>query len=93
MLSYERLKKRTYEVLEVSRADDLVSRIVDRLLIILILLNVVAGILHSVAWVERDYDALFSYFEIVSIAIFTLEYMLRLWCITASQRGRFKHPL
>lgn len=93
MSTYERIKKRTYEVLEVSRADDLVSKIVDRFLIVLILLNVVAGILHSVSWVERDYDTLFWFFEATSIAIFTLEYVLRLWCVTSSQRGRFKHPI
>lgn len=88
-----RIKKRLYAVLEVSRADDAVSRAVDRFLIVLIVLNVLAGIFHSIEWMVTGYAALFDYFEVVSIAIFTLEYVLRVWCSTSSQRARFHHPV
>lgn len=90
---YHHLKKRVFEILEVSRADDRVSRVVDAFLVALILLNVLAGILHSVGWMYQAHAHLFDYFEMGSVAIFTLEYALRLWCATSHQRSRFRHPV
>ncbi len=89
---YQQVKKRVFEILEISRADDPISRAVDRFLITLILLNVLAGILSSVTWMYEAYAALFDYFEVVSVAIFTLEYVSRLWCVT-SHKSRFHHPI
>ena len=45
----------------------------------LILLNVFAIILESYSEIESAYHDLFNYFEYVSVAIFTVEYILRLW--------------
>lgn len=90
---YHLVKKRIFEILEVSRADDRISRTVDRFLIVLILLNVLAGILHSIRWMYEANAALFDYFETVSVAIFTLEYVTRVWCVTSHSRPRYQHPI
>ena len=46
---------------------------------ILICLNVIAVISGSVDELQIRYNKLFTYFEYFSIAIFTIEYLLRLW--------------
>jgi voltage-gated potassium channel len=93
MTFYQRAKQRVFEVLEVSRADDRVSRFVNRFLVVLILLNVAISILTTGKVVERDFGTVFRVVEEISVALFTLEYVLRIWCVTSNRRGRYRHPL
>ncbi len=72
-------RKRTYEVLEIASAGDKLSRVVDVGLIALILLSVIAIILESVQSINDIYHAYFFWFEVISVAIFTIEYLLRIW--------------
>ena len=55
------------------------ARAVDLFLIVLVLINVAAVVLESVPSFADAYGWLFFVIEIVSVAIFTLEYALRLW--------------
>ncbi|MEI2383894.1 cyclic nucleotide-gated ion channel [Breoghania sp. JC706] len=73
------LKRRVYELLEKGAAGNLASRVVDRALIALILINVAAVILSTVDSIERQWGDLFLLIEIVSGTIFTAEYAARLW--------------
>ena len=52
---------------------------VDIFLITLILANVVFIILETVPDISAQYKLVFIYFEIFSVVIFTIEYLLRLW--------------
>ena len=72
-----KLRNRVHDVLEVSENDDLFSRIIDFGLIGLITLNVLAIIIESIDAVAATYQPLFEMFELVSVAIFTVEYVLR----------------
>jgi voltage-gated potassium channel len=45
----------------------------------LIILNIVALILESYQGIGAKYHAFFGYFEIFSVAIFTIEYFVRIW--------------
>ncbi len=45
----------------------------------LIILNIVALILESYHEVDKNYHDFFGYFEIFSVAIFTVEYFVRIW--------------
>ena len=74
-----KLRNRVHDVLEVSENDDLFSRIIDFGLIGLITLNVLAIIVESIDAVAAMYQPLFEMFELVSVAIFTFEYVLRVW--------------
>jgi voltage-gated potassium channel len=67
------------------------GRVVDFAILSLIFLNVVALILETVEPIHRISPLAFKIFEDVSIAVFTVEYLLRLWCCTAIPR--FSHPL
>jgi voltage-gated potassium channel len=75
----EKLRKRTYEILESARDDDPASRWCDLFLVILIVLNVIAVILESVPDLYAAYEQGFSTFETFSVMVFTVEYLLRVW--------------
>lgn len=96
-MSYQSLKRRSYEILEKGESDDIWSRRVDLFIIILILLNILAVILESVKWLKEDFSVLFDYVEKFSIIIFSIEYLIRIWSITEKKeyasplKGRLKY--
>jgi len=49
----------------------------------LICLNVIAVMLETVDSVEMAYRGFFNAFEIFSVLVFTVEYLLRLWTCTS----------
>ena len=55
------------------------GRSVDVAIIVLIFLNIVALILETVESVYSAHQAAFALFENVSIAVFSVEYILRIW--------------
>jgi voltage-gated potassium channel len=73
-----RLRRRLYEILEAGQGIDPVSR-VDAFIVALILLNVAAFVAETVPRLAQEYGAWFRTFEFVSVAVFTVEYVLRLW--------------
>lgn len=78
-------KRRTWEVLEAAAGTgDRVSRTVDLFILSLIVLNVVAVVAGSVREIQNEYGRLLAYFEIFSVAVFTLEYFLRVWSCTVN---------
>ena len=84
-------RDRTAELLESGGKG--LGRVVDVFLIVLISLNVVAIILESVAEIGNAYRYLFHGFELASVAIFSIEYLARLWAAPSLDDVRFKHPV
>jgi voltage-gated potassium channel len=72
------LRRRVYELLEPG-SNDWAARTVDLALIGLVLVNVTAVVLESLPELAARFGLLFLAIEIVSVIVFTLEYMLRLW--------------
>ncbi|HVL47491.1 MAG TPA: ion transporter [Candidatus Thermoplasmatota archaeon] len=87
----ETFRAKTHHVLEITGTSDRWTSAVNAFLIALIALNVVALVLETVAWIEAQYEGLFRAFEMVSVAIFTVEYVLRLW--SAPEAPGFSHPI
>lgn len=56
-----------------------VAQLVNIALILLISANVLAVLLESVSSLHSKYKTQFDTFEVLSVAIFTVEYLLRLW--------------
>jgi len=81
-----RLRHRVHSVLSISHPTDRAGRVVRWVLTSLILLNVCAAIIQTVDWIERDWGRPLYVFECFSVAVFTIEYVLRLWSCTADQR-------
>jgi voltage-gated potassium channel len=82
------LKTRISGILEPGDDD---SRYFDPFIIGLILLNVAAVVLATVDWLYLRYASFFNAFEIFSVAVFTVEYILRVWSCTA--KPEFKDPV
>ena len=82
------LKARVSGILEPGDED---SRYFDPFIMGLIFLNVAAVVLETVDWINLRYAIFFNVFEIFSIAVFTVEYTLRVWSCTANPE--FKDPV
>jgi voltage-gated potassium channel len=93
------MRRRIYEWLTNPRADDAVGRLVNFALLTLIAANVVTSVVETDAEIAASAPGFFLWFERVSIAVFTVEYLLRLWSCTADPRfatplrGRLRHAL
>lgn len=90
-MGYQRFKKRCYEVLEKGASNDAWSRRIDAFIIGLILLNILAVVLESVASLRNHYQVVFNYIEVFSVIVFSVEYLLRIWSIT--EREDYSHPI
>ena len=90
------MKKRIYNLLAVSQKPGDASWYIDIFIIALIVLNVIALLLESVAPIQQRFGDEFYFFEIFSVIVFTIEYLLRLWTSTLrtgfqnSFKGRIK---
>lgn len=73
------MRKNTFELLNTSPNCGLYSRLIDAFLIALILVNVLAVIMETVPTFKTQYRLELYWLEFVSIAIFTLEFIARLW--------------
>ena len=69
----ESLRQKVYRVLEVHHTGDRLSRVVDIAIITLICASVIAVILESVESVESQYASIFYWFELFTVAIFSIE--------------------
>jgi voltage-gated potassium channel len=75
-------KERAWRILETAQAGDRLSRVFDAFIFGLIILNVLAIIIGTIAQVQHRFGTFLEYFEIVSVAVFSLEYVARLWSCT-----------
>jgi voltage-gated potassium channel len=79
----KKIRQRIYEVLEKSEEEGKKNKksytVFNTALTVLICLNIIAVIVASIDDIYDKYKQLFNYFEYISIAIFTIEYLLRIW--------------
>ena len=80
------MKERVHDILQAASPEDWVSRGTDIFLIGLISLNAVALILGTVEQIYDTAPLAFRVFEIFSVGVFTVEYLLRVWCCTVEER-------
>lgn len=89
-----RIRSRIWELVEVSYAADDHSPVLDWYdagMMTFILLNVLAVVIESVEEIGARFTVFFSAFEVFSVAVFTIEYMVKLWACTAD--ARYAHPV
>ena len=82
------IKKRVWEILELSKENDKPSKYFDYFISSLIALNIVAIVLETEKSFYEEYTTFFFYFELFSIAIFTAEYLLRFWSCVSMEAYR-----
>lgn len=73
------MRHRTYSILERGADNDTLSRAVNRGLVTLIVVNLIAMTLESVPSLHAQYGRAFWLFELFSLVIFTIEYIAILW--------------
>jgi len=94
-----KLQQRIHELLEPGKRKDHASNLVDLLILALIVINVSAMILETVDSLNRQYAVWFDRVEIITVAVFSVEYVLRVWSITADPKfaspfaGRLRYIL
>ena len=89
MFNYSNLRKKAYHLLEGEDHESSISRQVNLVLICLIIANVAAVMLESDSKLNQRYATEFALFEVISVTIFSIEYVLRVWSCIESQR--FNH--
>ena len=89
--SLRKIKRRIYEILEGEVADR-ASRTCEIFIAGLVVANVVAIILESVHSIHVAYEAYFHFFDLVSVIVFSLEYVLRVWTYSEKHTGPGDSP-
>lgn len=87
------LKRRVFELVEVTTDEQGTNRFdwFDVSIAVLIVLNVLTVMLETVPAMEARYGRWFDGFEAFSVAVFGIEYVLRVWCCTVLPE--YRHPL
>ena len=73
------IRKRTYEIVRIATPGDRVSQVFDLFIFGLIILNVAAIIMETTSLGEGSLKRFFYWFVVISVAVFTIEYVLRIW--------------
>jgi voltage-gated potassium channel len=84
-----KVRHRLYEILEHGEIGDRTGRLVSRLIVVLIVVNLLVVALESVPDLQARYQAIFISVEIASLLIFSIEYGLRIW--VAIEHTPYRH--
>lgn len=92
---YEQFKYDVYYLVEKKTAPHGWSKAFHSFMILLIILNVTMVIMETIESFSVKYAYECRVFELITVIIFTIEYVIRIWCCNASDRwkgtcGRFK---
>jgi voltage-gated potassium channel len=88
---YSRVKDKVYSLLDPNTGGTALDKVINTFIILLILLNTVAVITETVERIFTAYRPIFDAFEVFSVAVFSIEYILRVWCCTSVEK--YKHPV
>ena len=89
-MSFARLRRNVSQLIEFNASASTSSRFMDFAMVVLIAANVAAIMLESVASIEAQYASQFWYFEVFSITVFTIEYLLRVWSCPDIKEGKYE---
>lgn len=88
---YHKTKHRVHTLLHPELGNTHWDRALNAFIILLILLNVIAVMLETIPSIYLPNKAFFYYFDIISVSIFSIEYILRVWSCVHDER--FRHPV
>ena len=89
-----RMRKRVSELLDVPESGDRASQFADLFIISLIVVNVTAMTLETVEALQLRWHFAFRALEQVSLYVFSIEYLLRVWSIVDNKwRNEYRDPL
>ena len=79
MKKYQSIKKRVFEIISKAEDGDRVSAVFDWCIMGLIALSVLTIILESFASIYDQWHPVFHVLEVITVVVFTVEYLLRIW--------------
>ena len=79
MSTYQSIKKRVFEIISKAEEGDRVSAVFDWCIMGLIALSILSIVLESFESVYARWHSFFHVLEIVTVVVFTAEYILRIW--------------
>lgn len=88
---YHIVKKKVHVLLHPELGSTKWDKILNAFIIILIILNIAAVMLETVPYIHEPYREFFRDFDLVSVIIFTIEYVLRVW--SSNHDPRYGHSL
>ncbi len=89
MRLYQKIKRKTYEILGDSEGKTgFIYTIDDYFITGLIFLNIVAIILETYEGLYGEYKTYFRAFEVFSVVVFTVEYILRVWIADLTHKAK-----
>lgn len=88
---YNKTKKKIHILLHPELGVSKWDRIINGFIITLIILNVVAVMLETVATIHEPLVEFFRVFDLVSVIIFTIEYVIRVW--SSNHDPRYSHSV
>ncbi|MFA6132800.1 MAG: hypothetical protein WC869_02145 [Phycisphaerae bacterium] len=80
------IRKRIYDILDPGHHDGILSKIANYIIYSLIFLNVVAIVLESLPAIRNRWQTAFYHFEVFTVMVFSVEYLMRLWCCVESPK-------
>ncbi len=80
------LKQRVFDALEFNGKSSTASKSISTVIITLVSLNVLAVVLETVPSLSVRYWVAFRVFEFVSVVVFSIEYILRLWSCSSNKQ-------
>lgn len=90
-MNTQRIRKRVFEIISKAEDGDRASEIFDWTIMTLIAVSIVSIILESFADINARYHSVFRVLEIITVAVFTIEYLLRIWTADLLY-PKAKHP-
>ncbi len=87
-IAQQTLRSRMHHILEGGHPAGTRGAVMENLLLALIVANMIAAALETVPSIDAAYGMQLLAFEVLSVAIFTTEYLLRLWTVPEDPRFR-----
>lgn len=87
---YSIIKRKVYLLLDPGQGGTKWDKVINSIIVILIVLNTGAVILETVENIFIAYKDIFNALEIITVIIFSTEYILRVWSCTSDEK--YNHP-
>ena len=88
---YHTTKKKVHILLHPELGNTKWDRLINSFIIVLIILNITAVMLETVPSIHDPHAKFFRAFDVVSVIIFTVEYILRVW--SCNHDPRYRHSI
>ncbi|MEE9425954.1 MAG: cyclic nucleotide-gated ion channel [Methylococcales bacterium] len=89
----DQFRERVFRIIEVAELGDLPSHRFDVFIIIMIAINIAAVIIGSIAKFHIQYGVWLNMLAYISVALFSVEYLCRIWTCVDHPSGTYRHPI